>query len=183
MGSFSENRSAIQNMLESPKITFGGDSICKVERPSAPAPATKKAAAVKSDPDRAWVFDAINQFFDVIVEDEEEEEEDEEDDDMAGHRQDLLSSGGGGGCPGSGALLRSASSSRMRALFSSVLQRSSSSDVSAFKANLGLHLQRRNSNTTTPGAGENAEDSSSDDDDEDFADAVEDTGRYYAVPL
>ena len=80
--SFSENRSAIQNMLESPKITFGGDAICKVDRQPAAAAqiAAKKAAApaaVRSD-DRAWVFDAINQYFDVIVEDEEEEEESDE---------------------------------------------------------------------------------------------------------
>jgi len=63
-----------------------------------------------------------------------------------------------------------------------VLQCSSSSNLSVFKANLGMHLQRRNSNTTTAGAGENVEDLSSHED-KDFADTVEDTGRYYAVPL
>ena len=72
--SFEENRSAIQNMFETPKITFGGDSICKSEQQSSverPAP-TKPKKSVQID-ERAWVFDAINQYFDVIVEDEEEQ--------------------------------------------------------------------------------------------------------------
>ena len=74
--SFSENRDAIQNMFETPKITFGGDSICKVDQPPVSA-AAKPKKSVKID-DRAWVFDAINQYFDVIVEDDEEEEEEED---------------------------------------------------------------------------------------------------------
>ena len=77
--SFAENRNAIQNMFETPKIKFGGDSICKPDQPVVAAAAAKAKKADKID-ERAWVFDAINQYFDVIVEDEEEEEEDEDED-------------------------------------------------------------------------------------------------------
>ena len=53
-------------------------------------------------------------------------------------------------------------------------------DLSLFKTNLGMHLQRRNSSTL--GGGGAPEAASSSDDDE-YADAVEETDKYYAVPL
>ena len=65
-------------------------------------------------------------------------------------------------------------------LYSSVLQRSSSSDVSLFKTNLGMHLQRRNSSTL---GGNGAPEAASSSDDDEYADAVEETDKYYAVPL
>ena len=227
--SFSENRSQIQNMFETPKITYGGGAKLKIAEEEEKRAKPKKS--VNFD-DRTWVFDAINQYFDVIVEDEEEDEEsdseeyspmyesqvvtctstsrfvypqldnepsdepseeeevdeDDEDDedsesedDANAFRRQLLGS--------SGQIQRSTSSHRMRSLLSSVLQRSSSNDLSMFKANLGMHLHRRNSSNTDANDfavnsnGYEVEEPSSSDDSDEYDDAVEDNGRYYTVPL
>ena len=88
-------------------------------------------------------------------------------------------------------LQKSASSSRIRGLFQSVLQRSDSGtdrDVSNFKANLTRHLKRResfNSNTNLASIQrEYRSDSESDEDD--FEDCPEDpieTNKFYRYPL
>ena len=88
-------------------------------------------------------------------------------------------------------LQKSASSSRIRGLFQSVLQKSDSGtdrDVSNFKANLTRHLKRResfNSNTNLANIQrEYRSDSESDDDD--FEDCPEDpveTNKFYRIPL
>ena len=79
----SQARSQIRNMFESsaPKITFGQKlSEHVAESPKESKPTAKKSCTSQGE-ERTWVFDAINKYFDVIVEDEKEED-DEEDDEM-----------------------------------------------------------------------------------------------------
>lgn len=88
------------------------------------------------------------------------------------------------------AVCRSASSSKIRGLFTTVLQKSASGadfNLNKFKENLGSHLRRRGSasNSGTPMMSRRQIDidsSSDDDDDEDFQDCLE-TDRYYRIPL
>ncbi len=91
---------------------------------------------------------------------------------------------------GASALQRSASSSKMRSLFSTVLQKSNSGAefrLDRFKANLGAHLQRRasvTSQTQIDGDCDSNEESSDDDDDfQDCSETPAETSRYYRVPL
>ena len=121
-----------------------------------------------------------------IEEDEEEEYEEElevEDNEESPRNFSLLQ--------------RSASSSRMKGLFNTVLQKSASGaslnpklDISQFKANLTRHLQRRESFTGSQVnvAQDNSESEENDDEsDEDcFEDCSEvplDTKNYYRLPL
>merc|ERR1719510_1772958 len=70
-------------MFESsaPKITFGQKlSEQAAESPRQTKPAAKKPSTSNTE-ERTWVFDAINKYFDVIVEDEKEEDDDEDDED------------------------------------------------------------------------------------------------------
>merc|ERR1719510_1806195 len=70
-------------MFESsaPKITFGQKlSEQAAESPRQTKPAAKKSSTSNTE-ERTWVFDAINKYFDVIVEDEKEEDDDEDDED------------------------------------------------------------------------------------------------------
>ena len=95
------------------------------------------------------------------------------------------------GIPVSTSLLqKSASSSRIRGLFQTVLQKSNSGtelDMSRFKANLGTHLHRRQSITSHTNielSGDTNEDS--DDDEDQFEDCSEvpyENNKYYRVPL
>jgi len=87
-------------------------------------------------------------------------------------------------------LQKSASSSRIRGLFQTVLQKSNSGtqlDMSRFKANLGTHLHRRQSITSHTNielSGDTNEDS--DDDEDQFEDCSEvpyENNKYYRVPL
>jgi len=87
-------------------------------------------------------------------------------------------------------LQKSASSSRIRGLFQTVLQKSTSGtglDMSRFKANLGTHLHRRQSitsHTNIEASGDTNEDS--DDDEDQFEDCSEvpyENNKYYRVPL
>ena len=87
-------------------------------------------------------------------------------------------------------LQRSASSSRMRGLFNTVLQKSASGaslDVSQFKANLTRHLKRRESFTSKQNVAQQDSESEDNDDDEDcFEDCSEvplETNQYYRYPL
>ena len=82
MSGVSQARSQIRDMFESsaPKITFGQKLSEQVaESPRQTKPTVKKASTSNAE-ERTWVFDAINKYFDVIVEDEKEEEDDEEED-------------------------------------------------------------------------------------------------------
>ena len=104
-------------------------------------------------------------------------------------------------------LQKSASSNKIRGHFHSLLMRSASgkidgnANLSNFKSNLRVHLQRRGSLTLSTGGGElpskddrcyqvddpSDDDEFSSDDDLQFEDAedaiVEETGQYYKVPL
>merc|ERR1712083_708582 len=90
-------------------------------------------------------------------------------------------------------LQRSASSSRMKGLFNTVLQKSASGaslnpklDISQFKANLTRHLQRRESFTGSQVnvAQDNSESEETDDDCfEDCSEVPLDTKNYYRLPL
>ena len=90
----SQARSQIQNMFESsaPKITFGQKlSEQTSESPKQSRAPTKKSSASEVE-ERKWVFDAINKYFDVIVEDEKaenDEEEEDDDDDMEDDSDDF----------------------------------------------------------------------------------------------
>ena len=88
----SQARSQIRNMFESsaPKITFGQKLSEQVssESPRQTKPILKKTSSSQGE-ERAWVFDAINKFFDVIVEDEKEVDEDEEEDDEMEDESDI----------------------------------------------------------------------------------------------
>jgi hypothetical protein len=104
-------------------------------------------------------------------EDDEEEEEYEVEDDEQAKSISLLQ--------------RSASSSKIRGLFNSVLQKSASGadfDMKKFKTNLGSHLQRRTSFSSN--AKLNNQESS--EDEEDFQDCSEipyETSKYHRIPL
>ena len=99
-------------------------------------------------------------------------------------------------------LQKSASSNKIRGHFHSLLMRSASgtidgnANLSNFKSNLRLHLQRRGSLTLSTGGVDDRcyqvddpsdDDELSSDDDLQFEDAedavVEETGQYYKVPL
>ena len=80
----SQNRSQIRNMFEgsAPKVTFGQKlSETIPESPKQTKSLIKKPSNTQGE-DRKWVFDAINKYFDVIVEDEKEEHDEEDDDQM-----------------------------------------------------------------------------------------------------
>ena len=279
----SQARSQIRNMFESsaPKITFGQKLSEQVssESPKQTKSILKKTSSSQGE-ERAWVFDAINKFFDVIVEDEKEVDEDEEDDDEMEDESDIsedeeispvfasevkctssrftydvekpyqeepqydlfraepinireLDEGEEeeedlDSCDeeasddeeylenenteqnlpiGGFQLQKSASSNKIRGHFHSLLMRSASgkidgnANLSNFKSNLRVHLQRRGSLTLSTGGGElpskddrcyqvddpSDDDEFSSDDDLQFEDAedaiVEETGQYYKVPL
>merc|ERR1712077_178640 len=87
-------------------------------------------------------------------------------------------------------LQKSASSSRIRGLFQTVLQKTTSGtelDMSRFKANLGTHLHRRQSITSHTNielSGDTNEDSDDDEDQfEDCSEAPYENNKYYRVPL
>ena len=113
------------------------------------------------------------------IEDEDEEEESEEEVEEEAPRFSTS------------LLQKSASSSRIRGLFHSVLQKSESGadmDVSNFKANLTRHLKRResfNSSTNLTGLQREAyrSDSESDDDFEDCQEDPVETNKFYRIPL
>ena len=92
---------------------------------------------------------------------------------------------------GATALQRSASSSKMRCLFSTVLQKSASGtefSMDRFKANLGAHLHRRASVTSNNqvDGGDDTSDSDEDEDEDDFQDCSEnpvETNKFYRMPL
>ena len=84
MSGVSQARSQIRNMFESsaPKVTFGQKLSEKVGEPSKQSKPPVKKQSSSNTEERTWVFDAINKYFDVIVEDDNEEEEDEDDEEM-----------------------------------------------------------------------------------------------------
>ena len=120
-------------------------------------------------------------------EDDEEDEENLEDEyevelEVSDEEEDLRQQN-----PHSTSLLqKSASSSRIRGLFQTVLQKSASGaglDVSNFKANLHTHLRRRQSITSNTNIHIQSD---SDDDDDQFEDCSEvplETAKYYRIPL
>ena len=82
-------------------------------------------------------------------------------------------------------LQKSASSSRIRGLFQTVLQKTTSGtelDMSRFKANLGTHLHRRQSITSHTNIDTN-EDSDDEDQFEDCSEVPYENNKYYRVPL
>ena len=84
MSGVSQARSQIRNMFESsaPKVTFGQKLSEQVGEKSKQSKPPVKKQSNSSTEERKWVFDAINKYFDVIVEDDKEEEEEEDDEDM-----------------------------------------------------------------------------------------------------
>merc|ERR1712228_1014613 len=94
--------------------------------------------------------------------------------------------------PGNVSLLqRSASSSRMRGLFNTVLQKSASGasmNLGQFKANLTRHLQRRESFTSNQNVAQESSQSEEDEDEdsdcfEDCSEVPIETNNYYRLPL
>ena len=119
--------------------------------------------------------DVSEDEYEVELEVSEEEEEEEEQ-----VRKPLSTS----------LLQKSASSSRIRGLFQTVLQKSPSGagmDVSQFKANLHSHLQRRQSfSSQTNIQIQPKANSASESDDDQFEDCSEipmETNKYYRIPL
>ena len=80
MSGVSQARSQIRNMFESsaPKVTFGQKLSEQVGEPSKQSKPPVKKPSNSNAEERTWVFDAINKYFDVIVEDDKEEEEDDD---------------------------------------------------------------------------------------------------------
>merc|ERR1712051_1165239 len=146
-------------------------------------PSTQKQLSQAQYDEMARKYAEESEEEDYDEEEEYEEELEVEDDEESPRNFSLLQ--------------RSASSSRMKGLFNTVLQKSASGaslnpklDISQFKANLTRHLQRRESFTGSQVnvAQDNSESEENDDEsDEDcFEDCSEvplDTKNYYRLPL